>query len=73
VEVINDPKRTARYSRPFNTIIMVLTEVDVSLEKDGYFLRGKADLLMGGDGKLKILDFKTSQRPTDRPTLPEAY
>lgn len=52
---------------------IIQTEVDVSLEKDGYILRGKVDLLMGGDGKLEILDFKTSPRPTDSPTLLEAY
>ena len=38
---------------------IIQTEVDVSLEKDGDILRGKVDLLMGGDGKLEILDFKT--------------
>jgi DNA helicase-2/ATP-dependent DNA helicase PcrA len=40
------------------------TEVDVSVEKEGYYLVGKVDLLMGGDGKLELLDFKTSRRPT---------
>lgn len=49
------------------------TEVDVSLEKDGYILIGKVDLLMGGDGKLELLDFKTSPRPKDNPDLIEAY
>ena len=38
---------------------VVETEVDVSVEKDGYILTGKVDLLLGGDGKLEILDFKT--------------
>jgi DNA helicase-2/ATP-dependent DNA helicase PcrA len=52
---------------------IIQTEVDVSLEKDGYILTGKVDLLMGGDGKLEILDFKTSPRPTDSPDLLEAY
>jgi DNA helicase-2/ATP-dependent DNA helicase PcrA len=37
---------------------IIQTEVDVSLEKDGYILTSKVDLLMGGDGKLEILDFK---------------
>lgn len=49
------------------------TEVDVSLEKDGYILVGKVDLLMGGDGKLELLDFKTSPRPRDNSDLIEAY
>lgn len=51
---------------------VIQTEVDVSLEKDGYILTGKVDLLMGGDGKLELLDFKTSERSTD-PGLLAAY
>ncbi len=42
---------------------VVQTEVDVSLEKGGYILTGKVDLLMGSDGKMELLDFKTSPRP----------
>jgi DNA helicase-2/ATP-dependent DNA helicase PcrA len=49
------------------------TEVDVSVEKDGYILTGKVDLLMGADGKLEVLDFKTSERPVDSPELLAAY
>lgn len=52
---------------------VVQTEVDVSLEKDDYILVGKVDLLLGGDGKLELLDFKTSPRPTDSPELIAAY
>jgi DNA helicase-2/ATP-dependent DNA helicase PcrA len=52
---------------------VIETEVDVSLEKDGYILTGKVDLLMGGDGKLELLDFKTSPRPTQSPELLAAY
>ena len=63
---------------------VIQTEVDVSLEKDlpaapgaaqagGYILSGKVDLLLGGDGKLELLDFKTSPRPTDSPVLLDAY
>jgi predicted nucleotidyltransferase len=33
------------------------TEVDVSVEKEHYILTGKIDLLLGGDGKLELLDF----------------
>jgi DNA helicase-2/ATP-dependent DNA helicase PcrA len=51
---------------------VIETEVDVSVEKDGYILTGKVDLLMGGDGKLEILDFKTSER-VDDPELVAAY
>ena len=52
---------------------VIQTEVDVSLEKDGYILSGKVDLLLGGDGKLELLDFKTSPRPKDSPELIAAY
>lgn len=52
---------------------VIQTEVDVSLEKDGYILVGKVDLLLGGDGKLELLDFKTSPRPKDSPELIAAY
>ncbi|MGH9768613.1 MAG: ATP-dependent DNA helicase [Blastocatellia bacterium] len=52
---------------------IIQTEVDVSLEKDGYILAGKVDLLLGGDGKLELLDFKTSPRPKDSPELIAAY
>ena len=31
------------------------------------------DLLLGGDGKLELLDFKTSPRPKDSPELIAAY
>ena len=52
---------------------LVQTEVDVSLEKDGYILSGKVDLVLGGDGKLELLDFKTSPRPRESPDLIAAY
>jgi len=52
---------------------VILTEVDVSLEKEGYILAGKVDLLLGGDGKLELLDFKTSPRPKNSPELIAAY
>jgi len=48
---------------------IVETEVDVSVEKDGYILTGKVDLLLGGDGRLELLDFKTSERPADAERL----
>ena len=52
---------------------VIETEVDVSLEKEGYILAGKVDLLLGGDGKLELLDFKTSPRPRNSPDLVAAY
>lgn len=48
---------------------VIETEVDVSVEKDGYILTGKVDLLLGGDGKLELLDFKTMPKPTHSPEL----
>jgi DNA helicase-2/ATP-dependent DNA helicase PcrA len=51
---------------------VIQTEVDVSIEKDGYILVGKVDLLLGRDGKLELLDFKTSERSTD-PRLLATY
>jgi len=44
---------------------IVETEVDVSLEKETYILTGKVDLLLGGDGRLKLLDFKSQPRPSE--------
>jgi len=52
---------------------VIQTEVDVSLDKDGYILGGKVDLLLGGDGKLELLDFKASPRPKDNVDLIDAY
>lgn len=52
---------------------VVETEVDVSVEKEGYVLTGKVDLLMGSDGKLELLDFKTTEKPVNSPELIEAY
>lgn len=47
----------------FNEIVE--TEVDVSVEKEDYILTGKVDLLLGEDGKLKLLDFKSQPRPSE--------
>jgi len=52
---------------------VIETEVDVSVEKNGYILSGKVDLLMGGDGRLELLDFKTSPKPVDSPELLASY
>jgi len=52
---------------------VIETEVDVSVEKEDYILIGKIDLLMGGDGRLELLDFKTSPKPVDSPELLATY
>jgi DNA helicase-2/ATP-dependent DNA helicase PcrA len=52
---------------------VIETEVDVSVEKGDYILTGKIDLLLGSDGKLELLDFKTSERPTNSLQLLAAY
>jgi DNA helicase-2/ATP-dependent DNA helicase PcrA len=52
---------------------VIQTEVDVSVEKDGYILSGKVDLLLGGDGKFEILDFKTAEKPNNSPELLASY
>ena len=52
---------------------VIQTEVDVSLEKQDYILGGKVDLLLGGDGKLELLDFKSSPRPRESPELLADY
>jgi DNA helicase-2/ATP-dependent DNA helicase PcrA len=52
---------------------IVETEVDVSVEKDGYILVGKVDLMMGTEGRLELLDFKTSPKPSNSPELIACY
>ena len=52
---------------------VIETEVDVSVEKDGYILTGKVDLLMGSDNRLELLDFKTSPKPMHSPALLSTY
>lgn len=52
---------------------VIETEVDVSVEKEGYILAGKVDLLLGGDGKLELLDFKTTPKPEESDDLMKTY
>lgn len=81
VRPIGDSAREAAFKQVMNYFRqnqsemqrVIQTEVDVSLEKDDYILVGKVDLLLGGDGKLELLDFKTSPRPSDSPELIAAY
>jgi DNA helicase-2/ATP-dependent DNA helicase PcrA len=42
---------------------IIESEVDITLEKKEYILVGRIDLLMERNGKLELLDFKTSTRP----------
>lgn len=42
---------------------VIETEVDVTLEKDGYILNGAIDLVRGDDDQLEVLDFKSQRRP----------
>ena len=65
-------KQTINYYRQNKDLFDRLqeTEVDVSVEKDDYILTGKIDLLLGKDGKLEILDFKSQSKPSiDSPIL----
>ncbi|RLB35810.1 MAG: hypothetical protein DRH12_16380 [Deltaproteobacteria bacterium] len=53
---------------------IIETEIDVSVEKGDYILTGKVDLLLGGDGKLELLDFKSQPRPTENDeSIPSYY
>jgi DNA helicase II / ATP-dependent DNA helicase PcrA len=52
---------------------VIETEVDVSLEKEDYILTGKIDLLLGGDGKLELLDFKSQVRPEENDPRLRSY
>src|SRR5206468_12731364 len=81
VRPIGDAAKEAAFSQVMNYFRqnqdemrrVIQTEVDVSVEKDGYILAGKVDLLMGGDGRLELLDFKTSPKPVDSPELLASY
>ena len=52
---------------------VIETEVDVSVEKEHYILTGKIDLLLGGDGRLELLDFKSQPRPSEDDRSLESY
>ncbi len=49
------------------------TEVDVSLEKEGYILTGAVDLLLADDGSLEVLDFKSQRRPREDDPIVRTY
>lgn len=81
VRPIGEAARKAAFAQVMNyskqnkadLLRIVDTEVDVSVEKEGYILTGKVDLLLGADGRLELLDFKTSPRPVDSPELLQRY
>jgi len=52
---------------------VVETEVDVSLEKEGYILTGAVDLLLADDGALEVLDFKSQARPPETDRIVRTY
>jgi DNA helicase-2/ATP-dependent DNA helicase PcrA len=52
---------------------VVETEVDVTLEKEGYILTGAVDLLLSDDGSLEVLDFKSQKRPPDGDPAVQTY
>jgi DNA helicase-2/ATP-dependent DNA helicase PcrA len=80
VRPIGDSAREAAFRQVMNYFSqnreemrrVIQTEVDVSLEKEGYILTGKVDLLLGTDNQLEMLDFKTSERSND-PKLLATY
>jgi len=55
------------------TVAGPLLAVDVSLEKDDYILTGAVDLLLGDDGSLEVLDFKSQTRPPDDAPVVRTY
>ena len=53
---------------------VIETEIDVTLEKEGYILNGAIDLVMADDGSLDVLDFKAQGRPpADSPAIATYY
>lgn len=41
------------------------TEVELTVDKEDYFLVGRIDLILGKDERLELVDFKAQQRPPD--------
>lgn len=78
---ISDAQREVAFSQVMNYFDqnqdrmarVIDTEVDVSLEKEHYILRGRVDLLLGEDNKLEILDFKSQPRPREDERRLEHY
>ena len=68
-------KQVINYSRQNRDIMerLIETEVDVSVEKEDYIILGKIDLLLGKDGRLGILDFKTQPKPKTNDPILDRY
>jgi DNA helicase-2/ATP-dependent DNA helicase PcrA len=68
---INDSQREIAFGQVMNYYNqnqdrmkqVIETEVDVSVEKEGYILTGRIDLLMDDSRDLELLDFKSQPRP----------
>jgi DNA helicase-2/ATP-dependent DNA helicase PcrA len=81
VRPIGQKQREEAFAQVMNYVLqnqeemkrVIETEVDVSVEKESYILTGKVDLLLGGDGRLELLDFKSQPRPTDDDVRLDAY
>jgi len=77
VRPIGDTAREAAFQQVMNYFgqnqdemrRVIQTEVDVSMEKDGYILIGKVDLLMGGDGKLELSTSRPRHVPPTAPSF----
>lgn len=68
-------KQVINYFRQNRDIMerVIETEVDVSVEKEDYIILGKIDLLLGKDGRLGILDFKTQPKPQTNDPILDRY
>ncbi len=81
IRPIGKKQKTEAYNQVMHYVLnnreemnrVIETEVDVSLEKDDYILTGKIDLLLGGDGRLELLDFKSQQRPSPGDSRLDTY
>lgn len=81
VRPISEPAKEAAFKQVMNYFNqnqeelkrVIQTEIDVSVEKEGYILTGKVDLLLGNDGKLELLDFKSTPKPSESTELLSDY
>jgi DNA helicase-2/ATP-dependent DNA helicase PcrA len=81
VRAVGEPARAAALTQVKNYFAenrdemtrVVETEVDVSLEKEGYVLTGAVDLLLADDGSLEVLDFKSQRRPLKNDPVVRTY
>lgn len=48
-------------------------EIEISVEQDGFVLRGVLDLVVGEQGNLEVLDFKTGKKPDANDPLTLSY